>query len=74
MVFFVDTLRYLSKVVLYVYKFRLMKIKCTITLSRENVKSYGSKLVKFELKTMKEIPKDIKNSPQIKPIFTYLTK
>ena len=74
MVFFVDTLRYLSKIVLYVYKFRLMKIKCTITLSRENVKSYGSKLVKFELKNMKEIPKDIKNGPQIKPIFTYLTK
>ena len=37
-------------------------------------RKYGSKLVKFDLKIMKEIPKNIENDPQIKPIFAYLNK
>ena len=51
-----------------------MKIKCTLTLLRANAKSYGSKLVKFELKIMKENPEDIENGPQTKPISTFLAK
>ena len=51
-----------------------MKIKCTLTLSRENSKSYESKLVKFELKTIKKISKDIENGPQIKPVSTFVGK
>ena len=40
-----------------------MKVKCTLTLSRENPKSYRSKLVKFELEIKKKTPEDIKNDP-----------
>ena len=37
-----------------------------INPSRKNSKSYGSKLVKFELKIIKETSKDTENRPQIK--------
>ena len=57
-----------------VIEFGFMKIKCLLTLSRENSKSYWSKLVKFELKIMKETPEDTENGPKIKPISTFLAK
>ena len=56
------------------YKFRMIEIKCTLTLPRENSKSYWSNLVKLELKIMKEALEDIENSPQIKPISTFFAK
>lgn len=54
--------------------FTLMKINCTLTLLRENLNFHWNNLVKFELKIIKEARKDIKNGPQMKPIYTFLAK
>ena len=74
--FFADTLRCLNRIDLYshISLARFSKIKCILTLSRENSKSYLSKSVKFELKIMKETPKDIENGLQIKPVSTFFAK
>ena len=41
-----------------------MKVKCTLTLSKENSKSYRSKLAKFKIEIMKETSKNIENDPK----------
>ena len=51
-----------------------MKIKCTLTLSRENSTFCWSKLVKFELKVMKETPKDIEMAPKLNQYLLFLAK
>ena len=48
--------------------------KMYINPFKVNSKSYWSKLVKFELKIMKETHEDIENGPQVKPISTFLAK
>ena len=40
-------------------------MKCTLTISRENSKAYWRKLVKFELKIMKETPEDTENGTKL---------
>ena len=47
-------------------------MKCTLTISRENSKAYWRKLVKFELKIMKETPEDTENGTKLNQELLFL--